>query len=125
MFTDGTNVIHFKTPKVQAALQGHTYVVTGKPENKSMSLRLVCCLFLFAPALSFTHKRTRTAIQDLLPGIVPQLGSDTMSRLKDVYKQFEAADGADDVPSLAAGNFEDAANTDSDDDIPELEDSNA
>jgi nascent polypeptide-associated complex subunit beta len=96
MFTGENSVIHFNNPKVHAALQGNTYVVSGKGEDKQL--------------------------QDLLPGIISQLGNENLDVLKQLYSKMAAA-GGDDVPDLT-GNFEDVADEDSDDDdVPDLEES--
>jgi|EP00029_Vermamoeba_vermiformis_P014431 nascent polypeptide-associated complex subunit beta len=36
LFKDDGTVIHFKNPKMQANFNGNTYVVSGKPENKTV-----------------------------------------------------------------------------------------
>merc|ERR1712224_943205 len=56
-FRDDGSVIHFKNPKsVQASIGANTYVISGTAENKKL--------------------------QDLLPGIINQLGSDNLEHLK-------------------------------------------
>jgi len=87
---DGT-VIHFAAPKVQASIAANTYVITGSAETKKL--------------------------QDLLPGIINQLGPDNLEELKKIYASFQAGElgGAkveeddDDVPELVE-NFEDVSN---------------
>jgi len=81
IFKDET-VIHFASPKVQASIAANTYVVSGPSQNKKL--------------------------QDLLPGIINQLGPDNLANLKKIAQQF--AGGA------AAGGDDD----DDDDDVPEL-----
>ncbi len=59
-------------------------------------------------------------LEDLLPGIITQLGHDNLSQLKQLYQSFAsgAAKGAagagkddeDDVPDLVDTNFEEVAN---------------
>jgi len=86
---DGT-VIHFAAPKVQASIAANTYVITGSAETKKL--------------------------QDLLPGIINQLGPDNLEELKKIYASFQAGElgGAkpeeddDDVPELVE-NFEDVS----------------
>jgi len=48
MFKEDGNVIHFSAPKVQASIAANTYVISGHAENKQL--------------------------QELLPGIINQLG---------------------------------------------------
>merc|ERR1712190_127928 len=78
------NVIHFTNPKVQASIAANTYIISGNSQNKKL--------------------------QDLLPGIIPQLGPDNLNNLRKIAEQFqkqEAAAGAkkdDDLPEVE--NFE-------------------
>uniref|UniRef100_A0A0K8TQG2 Transcription factor BTF3 n=1 Tax=Tabanus bromius TaxID=304241 RepID=A0A0K8TQG2_TABBR len=83
---DGT-VIHFKAPKVQASLATNTFVISGTNETKR--------------------------ITDLLPGILTQLGSTSLSNwsrlAKELANQQKLAEAEDDdVPKLVH-NFEDFA----------------
>eukprot|EP01114_Cavostelium_apophysatum_P004509 TRINITY_DN14786_c0_g1_i1.p2 TRINITY_DN14786_c0_g1~~TRINITY_DN14786_c0_g1_i1.p2 ORF type:complete len:151 (-),score=38.77 TRINITY_DN14786_c0_g1_i1:57-509(-) len=87
LFKDDGNVIHFANPKVQASLQSNTYVVSGNAEVKKL--------------------------QDLLPGIINQLGPDSFANLKKIAEQYQQGGAAtkqedDDVPDLV-DNFEDAS----------------
>ena len=75
IFKDDT-VIHFTNPKVQASIAANTYVVSGPSQTKKL--------------------------QDLLPGIINQLGPDNLEHLKKIAAQY-GADG-DDVPAVE--NFE-------------------
>eukprot|EP01116_Phalansterium_solitarium_P005999 TRINITY_DN1830_c0_g1_i1.p1 TRINITY_DN1830_c0_g1~~TRINITY_DN1830_c0_g1_i1.p1 ORF type:complete len:148 (+),score=36.80 TRINITY_DN1830_c0_g1_i1:128-571(+) len=83
LFKEDGNVIHFTNPKVQASIAANTYVVSGHAETKKL--------------------------QDLLPGIINQLGPDNLANLKKIAEsisgnpQGSAAD--DDVPDLVE-NFE-------------------
>ena len=61
---------HFTNPKVQASIAANTYVVSGPNQTKKL--------------------------QDLLPGIINQLGPDNLEHLKKLAAQY-GADG-DDVP---------------------------
>jgi len=87
LFKEDGNVIHFVNPKVQASIAANTYVVSGNAETKKL--------------------------QDLLPGIITQLGPDNLDYLKKVYNTFgeklKGAGAADDeMPALLdATNFED------------------
>eukprot|EP01084_Bolivina_argentea_P163593 284564_1 len=87
LFKDDGEVIHFAHPKVQAALPANTYVVSGNAENKTL--------------------------QELLPGIIHQLGPNNIEDLKRIYSQIAPEtvedDDDDDVPDLVDGTFEDAA----------------
>ncbi|OEL32593.1 Basic transcription factor 3 [Dichanthelium oligosanthes] len=89
-------VIQFLNPKVQASIGANTWVVSGSPQTKKL--------------------------QDVLPGIINQLGPDNMEHLKriaeEMQKQVAAAgaaaqakeDNDDDVPELVAGEtFEEVA----------------
>merc|ERR1712100_487247 len=90
MFKDDGSVIHFSAPKVQAAINANMYVISGHAENKQL--------------------------QELLPGIINQLGTDNLMNLKRIaesYNAGKAASGAtpggdDDVPDIDE-NFEDVS----------------
>ncbi|EKX35380.1 hypothetical protein GUITHDRAFT_155498 [Guillardia theta CCMP2712] len=89
LFRDNGTVIHFKNPKqVQASIGANTYVISGTAENKKL--------------------------QDLLPGIINQLGPDNLENLKMIAEQFSgkageaAAGGDDDVPEIVE-DFEQAS----------------
>jgi len=83
-------VIHFVNPKVQASIGANTWVVSGSPQTKNL--------------------------QDLLPGIINQLGPDNLINLKKIAQQFQKQEfhtpeeDDDDVPDLVEGEtFEEAA----------------
>uniref|UniRef100_A0ACD6AC05 Uncharacterized protein n=1 Tax=Avena sativa TaxID=4498 RepID=A0ACD6AC05_AVESA len=88
-------VIQFTSPKVQASIAANTWVVSGTPQTKKL--------------------------QDVLPGIINQLGPDNMEHLKriaeEMQKQVAAAgtiqgkeENDDDVPELVPGQtFEEVA----------------
>jgi len=89
-FKEDSTVIHFTNPKVQASIAANTYVISGNAETKKL--------------------------QDLLPGIINQLGPDNLDDLKKIYASFSKTMGAgtmaaddDDVPDLVDTNFEDAS----------------
>jgi len=88
MFKDDGSVIHFSAPKVQAAINANMYVISGHAENKQL--------------------------QELLPGIINQLGTDNLMNLKRIAESYNAgkaaaAEGADDdVPDIDE-NFEDVS----------------
>ena len=87
MIKDDGTVIHFNNPKVQASLAANTFAVTGHGENKQ--------------------------ITDLLPGILNQLGAESLTHLKKLASNVPSADGTD--GALGAGN-----DADDDDDVPDL-----
>ncbi|CAM9610065.1 unnamed protein product, partial [Heterosigma akashiwo] len=103
LFKQNGEVIHFVNPKVQASIAANTYVISGDPQTKQL--------------------------QDLLPGIINQLGPDSLANLKQIAESYSNAAGIsvssfirasaeggddddDDVPDLVE-NFEDAAKVDS------------
>merc|ERR1712113_315239 len=86
MIKDDGTVIHFNNPKVQASLAANTFAVTGHGENKQ--------------------------ITDLLPGILNQLGAESLQHLKKLASNVPTADGVD-------GTL-DAEKDDDDDDVPDL-----
>jgi len=82
---DGT-VVHFVSPKVDAEVSSNTFIVSGN---------------------STTNK-----IEELLPDILPQIGSDHLTQLKDYAEKFEALrpsnDDGDEPPALVGvGDSED------------------
>ena len=90
LFKEDGKVIHFVNPKLQASIGANTFIVSGASETKPL--------------------------QDLLPGIVPQLGMDNIQQLQqamaaqgmggDMPKVVEEDEDDDDVPDLVDGNFE-------------------
>jgi len=89
LFKDDGTVVHFAAPKVQASIAANTYVVSGTAETKKL--------------------------QDLLPGIINQLGPDNLEDLKKIYATYSQAeapkggeDEDDEVPELVS-NFEDVS----------------
>jgi len=81
MFMENGSVLHFSAPKVQASVTSNTFVVTGRGENK--------------------------ALEELLPGIISQLGPDNLANLKRIAENFASAGGG-------------AAAADADEDIPDI-----
>jgi nascent polypeptide-associated complex subunit beta len=61
LFKDDGTVIHFTTPKVNASVEANTFVITGKAETKQL--------------------------QELLPGILNQLGLDNLVHLKKLAEE--------------------------------------
>ena len=93
LFHKDGHVIHFVNPKVQASIAANTYVVSGPSESKKL--------------------------EELLPGIITQLGPDNLADLKKIYQSFAASAGKageaakdddDEVPELTSdSNFEDVS----------------
>ncbi|BFZ64212.1 Nascent polypeptide-associated complex subunit beta [Saitoella coloradoensis] len=88
MFKEDGNVIHFTAPKVHAAVPSNTFAIYGKGEDKELT--------------------------ELVPGILNQLGPDSLASLRKLaesYQQMNAAaaaagaEGEDDVPDLVE-NFD-------------------
>jgi len=86
LFKNNGQVIHFTNPKVQASIAANTYVVSGASETKSL--------------------------QELLPGIINQLGPDNLANLKQIAESYQD-DAPAEKPKVEEGN---------DDDVPELVD---
>jgi nascent polypeptide-associated complex subunit beta len=87
LFKDDGDVIHFSSPKVQASIGANTYVISGACETKKL--------------------------QDLLPGIINQLGPDNLQHLKNIAESYSAS---------AAGAEAEAADTNGDESVPEFVD---
>merc|ERR1712241_891335 len=85
MIKDDGTVIHFNNPKVQASLQSNTFAVTGHAENKQ--------------------------ITEMLPGILNQLGAESLTRLKRLASNVGGATG---LEAAAEAGDED------DDEVPDL-----
>ena len=66
MIRDDGTVIHFNNPKVQASLAANTFAVTGHGENKQ--------------------------ITELLPGILNQLGTESLTHLKKLASNVAGVD---------------------------------
>lgn len=67
MIKDDGTVIHFNNPKVQASLSANTFAITGHAENKQLT--------------------------EMLPGILSQLGADSLSSLRKLAEQFPRQGG--------------------------------
>jgi len=87
MIKDDGSVIHFNNPKVQASVQANTFAIVGHGENKQ--------------------------ITDMLPGILNQLGAESLTHLKRL---------AGNVNSLSGGGMMGMQPTveEEDEDVPEL-----
>jgi len=86
MIKDDGSVIHFNNPKVQASLGANTIAVTGHAENKQ--------------------------ITELLPGILNQLGAESLTHLKKLASNVTGGD--------VAADGDDGDDEDDDDDVPDL-----
>jgi nascent polypeptide-associated complex subunit beta len=103
LFREDDHVIHISNPKLQAAIQANTYVVSGNAQTKT--------------------------IEELMPDILPQLGPEKMQQLAQRMQSMQtlfgtrgaggaapaaaAAAGDDDVPTLVgATDFEATAKAD-------------
>lgn len=86
MIKDDGHVIHFNNPKVQASLAANTFAITGHAEMKQ--------------------------IAEMLPGILNQLGTESLSSLRKLASTVASAAG--DTSKQSAGEADD------DDEVPEL-----
>lgn len=89
-----------------------------------MNLTAPKCTYVYSPPVLHLvlSLLLSTELQELLPGILNQLGPNNVEQLKEIYQSFAGADGAvggddDDVPELV-DNFE--AVSKGDDDVPDL-----
>lgn len=96
IFKDNGSVINFQNPKVQAQISANTYVISGTAATKSL--------------------------QDMLPSIVNQLGTDNMPQMKTLMDQLGAAGLGGQGLSAAAQAAAQSAGDDEDEDIPDLVD---
>jgi len=100
MIKDDGTVIHFANPKVQASVPANTFAINGTAENKQ--------------------------ITEMLPGILNQLGAESLTHLKRLANNvtshsYANATGAGDLMgamNAAAAGL--AGAVDDDDDVPEL-----
>ena len=90
MKNDGS-VIHFNNPKVQASLAANTFAVTGQSETKQ--------------------------ITEMLPGILNQLGAESLQHLKRLATSVGAGQAAAAAGAEGAKTIEEE---DDDDDVPDL-----
>uniref|UniRef100_A0A3Q2R3E2 Transcription factor BTF3 n=1 Tax=Fundulus heteroclitus TaxID=8078 RepID=A0A3Q2R3E2_FUNHE len=90
MIKDDGTVIHFNNPKVQASLSANTFAITGHAETKQLT--------------------------EMLPGILSQLGADSLSSLRKLAEHFprQALDGKAPKPEDIEEEEED------DDEVPDL-----
>jgi len=95
MFQNDGNVLHFAAPKVHAALSANTMAVYGAGHVKELT--------------------------ELVPGILSQLGPDSLASLRKLAAQYQndAAAGRN-VSSTNGGAAVTAGEDDDDDDVPDL-----
>ncbi|WBW73190.1 nascent polypeptide-associated complex beta subunit [Schizosaccharomyces osmophilus] len=67
MFKEDGGVINFRSPAVQASLPNETVAVYGRPEEKSLT--------------------------DILPGILNNLGPESLTALRQMAEQLKVSDG--------------------------------
>ncbi|XAR65821.1 hypothetical protein NMG60_11011772 [Bertholletia excelsa] len=82
-------VIQFINPKVQASIAANTWVVSGSPQTKKL--------------------------QDILPGIINQLGPDNLDNLRKLAEQFQRQ-----APGTGADAGAPTTQEDDDDEVPDL-----
>mmetsp|Transcript_22675 Transcript_22675/g.50860 ORF Transcript_22675/g.50860 Transcript_22675/m.50860 type:complete len:177 (+) Transcript_22675:98-628(+) len=83
---DGT-LIHITNPKIQASIPSNTYVIGGSCENKRL--------------------------EELLPGILSQLGPESMDYLRSYAEAMKGATGTGGIETVNEGDEEDE-----DDEVP-------
>jgi len=88
MFREDGNVLHFSAPKVHAAISANTFAVYGTGHVKELT--------------------------ELVPGILNQLGPDSLASLRKLAESYQAMNQGQQRPSNAA------AEDDDDDDVPDL-----
>merc|ERR1719431_2131855 len=89
MIKDDGTVIHFNNPKVQASLAANTFAVTGHADNKQ--------------------------ITEMLPGILNQLGAESLTHLKRLASNVSGGQGM--AGMEGAGG---AMDEEEDDEVPDL-----
>uniref|UniRef100_A0A8C7Y0Q7 Transcription factor BTF3 n=1 Tax=Oryzias sinensis TaxID=183150 RepID=A0A8C7Y0Q7_9TELE len=89
MIKDDGTVIHFNNPKVQASLSANTFAITGHAETKQLT--------------------------EMLPGILSQLGADSLSSLRKLAEQFPRQ--SMDMKTVKEENAEE----EEDDDVPGMD----
>ena len=90
MFREDGNVLHFSAPKVHAAVNSNTFAVYGTGQVKELT--------------------------ELVPGILNQLGPDSLASLRKLAESYQAIQQGQQRP---AGEGETPADDD-DDDVPDL-----
>ncbi|XP_013784202.1 transcription factor BTF3 homolog 4-like [Limulus polyphemus] len=88
MIKDDGTVLHFNNPKVQASLTANTFAITGHAETKQ--------------------------ITDMLPGILNQLGTESLTHLK------RLADIQSSVASASEDQTENTGTNEDEEEVPDL-----
>ncbi|EIN08390.1 NAC-domain-containing protein [Punctularia strigosozonata HHB-11173 SS5] len=86
MFKEDGNVLHFTAPKVHAAVSANTFAIYGTGQNKELT--------------------------ELVPGILNQLGPDSLASLRKLAESYQAIQQSQQRPQ--------AADEEDDDDVPDL-----
>ncbi|KAG7094940.1 Nascent polypeptide-associated complex subunit beta [Marasmius oreades] len=89
MFREDGNVLHFTAPKVHAAIPANTFAIYGVGHVKELT--------------------------ELVPGILNQLGPDSLASLRKLAESYQAIQQSQQRPPNAA-----TAQEDDDDDVPDL-----
>jgi len=89
MIREDGQVIHFNNPKVQASIAANTFAITGHAETKQ--------------------------ITELLPGILNQLGSESLANLKKLATSVTSGVGLGDTTGPSTGDIDE-----DDDEVPDL-----
>jgi len=87
MFREDGNVLHFSAPKVHAAVSANTYAIYGVGQVKELT--------------------------ELVPGILNQLGPDSLASLRKLAESYQAIQQGQQRPGAGAAE-------DDDDDVPDL-----
>jgi len=87
MIKEDGQVIHFNNPKVQASLAANTFAITGHAETKHLT--------------------------EMLPGILNQLGADSLQNLKKLSTTVSSG-------AMAEGEKGNVEDIDEDDEVPDL-----
>ncbi|KAI0078350.1 NAC-domain-containing protein [Panus rudis PR-1116 ss-1] len=91
MFREDGNVLHFSAPKVHAAVSANTFAIYGSGQVKELT--------------------------ELVPGILNQLGPDSLASLRKLAESYQAIQQSQQRPPQGAVS---GAGADDDDDVPDL-----
>jgi len=94
MFQNDGNVLHFNAPKVHAALTSNVLAVYGRGQTKELT--------------------------DLVPGILNQLGPDSLASLRKLAAQYQSQTNATTGAAANGNGTAEAKEDDDDDDVPDL-----
>jgi nascent polypeptide-associated complex subunit beta len=90
MFREDGNVLHFTAPKVHAAISANTFAIYGTGQVKELT--------------------------ELVPGILNQLGPDSLASLRKLAESYQSVQGQQRPPTVPGA----AEDDDDDDDVPDL-----